>query len=102
MWRYSDNLRALYETPALTAGLTDNARGRATAAAIINAAQRAGRTLLTEVESKQILEAYGISTVPARIARSEDEAVRIAAELGPLVVLKLILKLLRTRPMPVA
>jgi acetyltransferase len=89
MWRYSDNLRALYETPALTTGLTDNVRGRASAAAIIKAAQRVGRTLLTEVESKQILDAYGIPTVPARIARSEDEAVRIAAEVGPLVVLKL-------------
>jgi acetyltransferase len=77
MWRYSDNLRALYETPALTAGFTDNARGRASAAAIIKAAQRVGRTLLTEVESKQILDAYGIPTVPARIARSEDEAVLI-------------------------
>jgi acetyltransferase len=89
MWRYSDNLRALYETPALTAAFTDNARGRACAAAIIKAAQRGGRTLLTEVESKQILDAYGIPTVPACIARSEDEAVRIAAELGPHVVLKL-------------
>ena len=89
MWRYSDNLRALYETPELTAGPTDNARGGATAAAVINAAQRAGRTLLTEVESKQILDAYGIPTVSARIARSEDEAVRIAAEVGPPVVLKL-------------
>jgi acetyltransferase len=45
--------------------------------------------LLTEVESKQILDAYGMPTVPARIARSEDEAVRIAAELGPIIVLKL-------------
>jgi acetyltransferase len=89
MWRYSDNLRALYETPALTAGPTETASGRATATAIMEAAHRAGRTLLTEVESKQILDGYGIPTVPARIARSEDEAVRIAAELGPLVVLKL-------------
>jgi acetyltransferase len=89
MWRYSDSLRALYETPALTAGPTDNAQGRVCAAAIVKAAQRVGRTLLTEVESKQILDAYGIPTVPARIARSENEAVRIAAELGPLVVLKL-------------
>jgi acetyltransferase len=94
MWRYSDNLRALYETPELTAGPMDNARGTATAAAIINAAQRAGRTLLTEVESKQILDAYGIPTVPARIARSEDEAVRIAAEVGPPVVLKLYSKII--------
>jgi acetyltransferase len=89
MWRYSDNLRALYETPALTAGLMDNALGRAAAAAIIGAAWKANRTLLTEVESKQILDAYGIPTVPARIARDEDEAVKIAAEIGPTVVLKL-------------
>src|SRR5262245_43845441 len=46
MWRYSDNLRALYETPALTSGSMDNARGRANAAAIIKAAQGIGRTLL--------------------------------------------------------
>jgi acetyltransferase len=89
MWRYSDNLRALYETPALTTGLVDNARGHASAAAIIKAAQKARRTLLSEVESKQILDGYGIPTVPTRIAKGEDEAVRIAAELGPTVVLKL-------------
>lgn len=89
MWRYSHNLDALYETPALTAGLTANARGHAGAAAIIKAAQKARRTILTEVESKQILDAYEIPTVPTRIAKGEDEAVRIAAELGPTVVLKL-------------
>src|SRR5262249_19780993 len=86
---YSYNCLALYETPGLATGPTDTARGHASAAAIIKAAQRAGRALLTEVESKQIIDAYGIPTVPARIARSEDEAVRIAAELGPLVVLKI-------------
>ena len=74
---------------SLTCASARAATASATAAAIISAAQRAGRTLLTEVESKQILDAYGIPTVPARIARSEDEAVRIAAELGPPVVLKL-------------
>jgi acetyltransferase len=89
MWRYSDNLRALYETPALTTGVVDDTRGHASAAAIIKAAQKARRTLLTEVESKQILDAYGIPTVPTRIAKDEDEAVRIAAEVGSTVVLKL-------------
>jgi len=89
MWRYSYNLHAIYETPALTAGLMDNAHGAAIAAAIIGAAQKNGRTLLTEVESKQLLDAYGIPTVPARIAQTEEEAVRLAAESGPIVVLKL-------------
>jgi acetyltransferase len=88
MWRYSDNLRALYETPALTTGV-DDAHGHASAAAIIKAARKARRTLLTEVESKQILDAYGIPTVPTRIAKDQDEAVRIAAEIGSTVVLKL-------------
>jgi acetyltransferase len=94
MWRYSDNLRALYETPALTAGLMDNARAHASATAIVKAAQKAKRTLLSEVESNQILDAYGIPTVPTRIAKGEDQAVRVAAELGPIVVLKLYSKII--------
>jgi acetyltransferase len=41
------------------------------------------------VESKRILEAYGIPTVETRVATTEDDAVRIAAELGRPAVLKL-------------
>ena len=89
MWRYSDNLRALYETPELTPGFMECARGSAGAAAIIDAAQKANRTLLTEVESKQLLDAYGIPTVSAHIAESEEQAVRLWTEQGPVVVLKL-------------
>jgi acetyltransferase len=89
MWRYSDNLRALYETPELTPGFMEGAGGFAGAAAIIDAVQKANRTLLTEVESKQLLDAYRIPTVPAHIAESEEEAVRLSTEQGPIVVLKL-------------
>ena len=89
MWRYSDNLRALYETPELTPGFMEGARGSDGAAAIIDAAQKANRTLLTEMESKRLLDAYGIPTVPAHIAESEEEAVRLWTEQGPVVVLKL-------------
>ena len=39
-----------------------------------------GRTLLTEVESKQLLAAYGIPSVETRVAAGEDEAARIAAD----------------------
>jgi acetyltransferase len=89
MWRYSDSLRALYETPALSAGGTDNDAGRAQAETIIRAAQKANRTLLTETESKEILQAYGIPTVKTLVATSAEEAVQAAAKLGSPVVLKL-------------
>ena len=89
MWRYSDSLRALYETPALSAGGLDNDVGHARAEAMIRAARKAGRTLLTEAESKQILEAYGIPTVKTAIAKSAEEAVQAATKLGSTVVLKL-------------
>jgi acetyltransferase len=86
MWRYSDNLRTLYETPALRDGVHgDHAR----AEVIIRAALAGNRTLLTELESKRILEAYGLPTVETLVATSEEEATRIAEKLGGPVVLKL-------------
>jgi acetyltransferase len=45
--------------------------------------------LLTELESKQVLNAYGIPTADTQIATSEEEAIRIAEKLGGAVVLKL-------------
>ena len=89
MWRYTRNLQALYETPALTAGPSANAANHRRAEEIIQTARSANRTLLTELESKQVLEAYGIPSVDSRIATNEDDAVRIASEIGRTVVLKL-------------
>jgi acetyltransferase len=89
MWRYSDNLRGLYETPALAIEDEQGAPDRAAAGSIVERAQRAGRTLLTELESKQLLAAYGIPIVETRLAASEDEAAQLAAGLGFPVVLKL-------------
>ncbi|HLK33009.1 MAG TPA: bifunctional acetate--CoA ligase family protein/GNAT family N-acetyltransferase [Terriglobales bacterium] len=88
MWRYSYNLRGLYETPSLpleAAAAVD--RGRAES--ILKRAHAAGRTLLTELESKQVLAAYGIPCVPTMLAISEKEAVERAQEIGYPVVLKL-------------
>ena len=89
MWRYSENLRQLYETPAMA---PDDERGeidREKAAAIINEVRKSGRTLLTEFESKKLLAAYGIPTVETHIATTESDAVKQAARLGFPVVLKL-------------
>ena len=89
MWRYSDNLRALYETPSVASDLQHDVAGRRRVTGIFDAARAAGRTLLTEFESKQVLAAYDIPTVETRIAATAEEAVAAAAAIGYPVVVKL-------------
>ena len=88
MWRYSYNLKGLYETPALPQH-ADAAMQRGKAGDIIQQARQSGRTVLTEYESKQLLKAYDIPTVDTRIAITEAEAVQAAEEIGYPIVLKL-------------
>jgi acetyltransferase len=88
MWRYTYALRGLYETPLLR-GEDDAGPDRSQARQIIDNALRGGRPLLTEVESKQLLAAYGLPTVPTTVAKGEDDAVLQATALGYPVVLKL-------------
>lgn len=92
MWRYSYNLRGIYETPVLGAdagSCTTEICDIPIAETIIQKARAAGRTLLTEFESKQLLASYGIPTVITQIATSEEEAVQYAGEIGYPAVLKL-------------
>jgi len=89
MWRYSYNLRGLYETPTLAEGGELDPYSRGQAEEIIETARRQGRVLLNEFESKQILSHYGIPTVETRIAAREDQAVLCARDLGYPVVLKI-------------
>jgi acetyl-CoA synthetase (ADP-forming) len=56
----------------------------------IAAARAAGRTLLTEVESKQLLHEAGIPVTVSRLATNADEAASIASEIGFPVVLKVV------------
>ncbi len=88
MWRYTYNLRLLYETPSLADSSEDDETARIQVQQIINNAREGGRTLLNEFESKQILSLYGIPTVETRIARTEDEAVNCARKIGFPAVLK--------------
>lgn len=89
MWRYSENLRAIYQTPVMPQATIDEAEARRKVEAMIDAVRQTGRTILTEAESKQILMAYDIPTIPIYIAPSEDEAVAAAEKLGYPVVVKL-------------
>jgi len=88
LWRSSENLRLLYETPVLADG-AEHDLDRARAQAVIEAARAKGRTLLTEVESKAVLSAYGIPITDTRIAASADDAVAAAIDIGFPVVVKL-------------
>lgn len=56
---------------------------------IIETARNEGRTMLTEIEAKQLLKNAGISVVDTRLASTKTEAVAIAKELGFPVVLKI-------------
>ena len=89
MWRYTYNLRGLYETPTLTENSELENSAREQIARIIENARSHDRVLLNEFESKQVLSLYGIPTVETQVAGSEDEAAVLAAKLGFPVVLKL-------------
>ena len=89
MWRYSENLRSLYETPSLAEGPELSESSRSGVQEIIHQARTSGRLLLNESESKAVLSHYGIPTVKTRIARNEEEAVQHASELGFPLVLKI-------------
>ncbi|MGE5138282.1 MAG: bifunctional acetate--CoA ligase family protein/GNAT family N-acetyltransferase [Rudaea sp.] len=88
MYRYTQNLRGLYETPTLGAegGMEPD---RAAAKEIINRVRESGRTILTEFESKQLLAAYGVPIVQTIVATTEEDAVKSADQIGYPVVLKL-------------
>ena len=90
MWRYSYNLKGIYETPVLpNLECNSNFRDCALVETIINDARKARRTILTEFESKEILAAYGIPVIAGSIAKNAEEAVEFAEKIGYPVVLKL-------------
>jgi len=89
MWRHSYVLRGLYETPSLASDPEGAHSPRERVEALIQSVRASGRTLMTEVESKQALAAYGIPVVETRVAATEDEAVACARDIGFPVVLKL-------------
>jgi acyl-CoA synthetase (NDP forming) len=57
---------------------------------IINAAKKQGRTVLNEIESKQLLRAAGINTTDIKLATTKKEAMAHAKEFGFPVVLKIV------------
>ncbi len=61
-----------------------------TNAGMIDRARQQGRTVLSEVEAKQLLAEAGIAVIEARLAKERDEAVALAEEFGYPVALKIV------------
>jgi acyl-CoA synthetase (NDP forming) len=59
-------------------------------AEVIDSARNQGRTVLTEIESKQILAEAGIPVAVAQLAKTADEAAKFAENAGFPAVLKIV------------
>lgn len=90
MWRYTYNLRGLYETPALVEGAEPASEIRRKITESVQQVRSTGRTMLNEFEAKQLLASYGIPVVETRTAANEEDAIVLAAEIGYPVVVKLL------------
>ena len=90
MWRYTYNLRGLYDTPALVGGSEVAADARSKVSETVLRVRAHGGTMLNEFEAKKLLALYGIPVVETRMAENEEQAVACAAEIGYPVVLKLL------------
>jgi acetyltransferase len=89
MWEYRRRLNWLAETNALDASRTAPAQPPAAACDVIARAAAANRSLLSETEAKNVLNAWGIPVVETFFAATEDEAVELAGTIGYPVVVKL-------------
>ncbi len=89
MWKYSYNLRGLYETPVLSDSADSFGKVQSEVKLFLETIRASGRTILTEAESKQVIALYGITTVETRPASSDTQAADCAEAIGFPVALKL-------------
>jgi acetyltransferase len=88
MVQYRRNQELLYETPpALPESVAPDTAG---VQQIFRRVRASGRTLLTEIEAKEVLAAYGVPVVLPVACRTVEEAVAAAKQIGYPVVLKLL------------
>ncbi|MEP7209635.1 MAG: bifunctional acetate--CoA ligase family protein/GNAT family N-acetyltransferase [Alphaproteobacteria bacterium] len=85
---YGRNQEALRQAPGVGADAPPDAR--LLAKAVIEAALADGRTLLSEIEAKAVLKAYGIPVSEPVVAHSPIEAARAAKAIGGPVALKIL------------
>ncbi len=84
---YSRNINSLFETPQEIPDLFDYDKDKLREE--FNNTTFKNKHILSEKESKELLEIYGIPTTKPILAKTENEAVKIAEEIGFPVVLKI-------------
>jgi acetyltransferase len=90
-----NSMAALREYNNMRQMITDDEEGcepqsSATARQIFAQARADGRLALTEIEAKQVFTAYGLPITETNLAKSEDEAVKLAKKTGFPIVLKVV------------
>jgi acetyltransferase len=88
MHEYTRSLATLYETP--TDILPDFQPDREMVKGIFAVVARQDRTTLNEVESKEVLDAYGIPVIDTLVATSPAECSRAARQVGLPVTIKIL------------
>ena len=88
MYQYTRNLANLYETPADI--LPDFEPDRDAVKKIFLNVAHEGRSILSEPEAKDVLEAYQICVVKTMIARTAEECAKAAEEIGFPVAIKIL------------
>ena len=68
----------------------DTVDSKAKAMAIIEGARKDGRTSLTEPEAKKLFAAYNLPVARTELARTPEEAVKLAHEVGFPIVMKIV------------
>lgn len=87
MYQYKKNIEILYETPESVNHAPQPPLHQIHQ--MISEIYHSGRTLLSETESKQILEYYGIETTKPYVAHTKEEAAQAAERIGYPVVMKI-------------
>lgn len=87
MYNYSRNLEILYETPSEIPH--EFKPDKAASHKLIKEVIADQRSVMTEFEAKQLLKYYQISTIRNGLATTEEEAVKLADEIGFPMVMKI-------------
>jgi acetyltransferase len=88
MYQYKRNLELLYETPEELP--VDVVPPKRPLMVILRNVACENREMLTEAEAKDFLEYYNFPVIKTKTAKTEDEAARLASEIGYPVVLKVL------------
>lgn len=87
MYDYTRNLDILHETPSQIPH--EFVPEKAKSKQLINEVLADKRTVMTEFEAKQLLDYYGIPVIKNGLAKTENEAIKLAEKIGYPVVMKI-------------